>query len=373
MEIRVFDENTFDFKGIIESATEFNYVEKLNGVGFFNIWMPRDKMTTKYLNGNYMIELDAQAKLFGLLTRDEYETERNDSVLAYKGKTMKTYCADRVIWKMYNATNAYPSAIGYDLVNQNLIAASDVARRIPNLVLTSSRPNLGTRIESFQRTGGYIDEVYEGLFARDNIGYRIITDVTLRKHTFEIFKGTDRSISQTANSHVIFSRQMMDNVLNSNYERNRENYKNFALIAGAGEGAARTYTTTYNTTGVPVGTKRKELWVDARDLQDQDDNGNPIPPATYLATLVQRGLSQLAECYVVENFNGTILPGSRFQYNRDYFMGDTVTFIDDDIGLTLDAVVTEVETIYKGNDKQVIITFGFQVPDEVTILSRKGI
>lgn len=370
MEVRVFDENTFAYRGIIESTAEFNYVEKLNGVGFFNIWMPRDKMTTKYLNGDFMIELDAEAQLFGLITRDEYVVERRDATLAYKGKTMKTYAADRVNWKLYTATNAYPSAIGYDLVNKNIIAATDTARRIPNMVLAANRPNLGSRIDSFQRTGGYIDEILEELFAVDDIGYRVRTDVVAKRHTFEIFKGTDRSIAQSAVSQVIFSRKMMDNVLNSSYERNRENYKNFALIAGAGEGVARKYETTYNTPGVPVGTKRKEAWVDARDLQDQDDDGNPIPPAQYTASLKQRGLSTLAEFYIIENFNGTIVPNSRFQYNRDYFMGDTVTFIDNDINLTLSAVVTEVETIFKGNEKQRIITFGFRVPSEKTILDR---
>ena len=42
------------------------------------------------------------------------------------------------------------------------------------------------------------------------------------------------------------------------------------------------------------GEERKEIWVDARDLQEEDNNGNKIPDATYRAQLAQRGREKLA-------------------------------------------------------------------------------
>ena len=69
------------------------------------------------------------------------------------------------------------------------------------------------------------------------------------------------------------------------------------------------------------GLERKEIYVDARDLQQTVDDVK-MPDAQYIATLQSRGKEKLTEQPRVLALNGTInLNDSLFVYGRDYKLG----------------------------------------------------
>ncbi len=151
---------------------------------------------------------------------------------------------------------------------------------------------------------------------------------------FELSEGTDRSISQSENPHIIFS-DTYNNLLSFDYILDCTEYSNFAYIAGSGEGSERKRTIFYNGSEVPEFLERYECYVDARDLSDETQNNGvstEIPKNEYTALLKQRGAENLVP--VTETSESTIaVDGRQYQYNKDYFLGDYVTVEHQRFGL----------------------------------------
>ena len=119
--------------------------------------------------------------------------------------------------------------------------------------------------------------------------------------------------------------------------------------------------------------KRKELWVDARDLQSTDENDMQLSDAEYNKLLWQRGLQKLSDYKVVENFSSVIktFGFQQYEYNKDYFLGDTVTVADREIDITMDTQITEVERVWDENGYSFSLTFGKTQPTILDVVKRK--
>jgi hypothetical protein len=153
----------------------------------------------------------------------------------------------------------------------------------------------------------------------------------------------------------------LDDILSSSYYSSMENWKNFAYIAGEGTGSDRRYAT-LETVDQVSSYQRRELFVDARDVQSEDGE-TIIPPAEYTGMLVQRGSEKLTRFKRVQEFEATIRNNPRsYVYGVDFFLGDTVTVIDEDLGVTVDAVVTKVTSSKTQGKEETEISFGYGVP-----------
>lgn len=370
MSVNIFNEKTFAYEGMLDVYTSLNFIERYDGCGEFYIWFPLETKIKKYITGSYLVELDKERHLYGIMQSFEKQTnEKGVTRLEFFGKTTDRYLWDRIIWKL-QSYSGMSSEIVYNMVDRNIVNPELEYRKVPNFYLldAATRPVFGTQ-EEIQRTGGEVgEEITEILIAR-NLGFSVETFISQQKHVFSVYQGQDRSVHQSINPRIKFARSM-DNILANTYERNMDNWKNIALIAGMGEGTARKYAEVDDHRS---GLDRRELWVDARDLQDERENGSKMTETEYMKTLIARGEERLAECYIIENFSGDILRNSKFQYGRDYFMGDIVTFEDEDLGLQIDAKVYEAETTVAGAAKTVKITFGFGTPQLQQILARKGL
>lgn len=118
---------------------------------------------------------------------------------------------------------------------------------------------------------------------------------------------------------------------------------------------------------------RRELYIDARDLQSGSDPDNPLTPEEYTALLVNRGTEKLAEHQLVQSFSTevrTLRP--TYVYDEDYRLGDTITCIDERLGITVDAVVEGVQRSAGKNGGGLVLTLGYQMPTLHDILKRKA-
>ena len=79
----------------------------------------------------------------------------------------------------------------------------------------------------------------------------------------------------------------------------------------------------------PAGFQRRELYIDARDLQSDSDPDHPMSPADYAAALASRGLEKLAEYEKVETVNSDVDPDA----NLVYMTGPAVTVFEGEIEL----------------------------------------
>ena len=56
----------------------------------------------------------------------------------------------------------------------------------------------------------------------------------------------------------------------------------------------------------PSGFQRREIYIDARDLQSDSDPDNPLSPEEYAALLTARGRQKLSECQRVQSFSAPV-------------------------------------------------------------------
>lgn len=123
----------------------------------------------------------------------------------------------------------------------------------------------------------------------------------------------------------------------------------------------------------PTWPRRREIYIDARDLQSDSDPDNPLTPEEYTASLTTRGRGKLAEHQLVQSFAATVRErGATYILGEDYQLGDTITVIDDTLGVTADAVVQGVTRSVGRNGETMELTLGYGQPTAYDILKRKA-
>lgn len=123
----------------------------------------------------------------------------------------------------------------------------------------------------------------------------------------------------------------------------------------------------------PTGLARREIYIDARDLQSDSDPDKPLTPEEYAAVLNSRGTEKLAECQLVKSFSAEVRTlDPTYTLGEDYDLGDTITVIDQRLGVTADAVVQGVERSVSETGERLTLTLGYGPPTISDILKRKA-
>ena len=190
-----------------------------------------------------------------------------------------------------------------------------------------------------------------------NLGFIIRADYKEKVFYFEVYEGVDRSKGQHERSNVIFS-EIYKNLNGVTYVFNNQNTKTCAIVAGEGEGTARTLVTV----GGGSGWDLREVIVDARDIQSDD-----MTTAEYTETLIQRGNEKLAEYGIVEAMEAQTQPFSNFKYREDYDLGDIVTVEKKNWGIAADKRITEIQEIFENGGFTIVPTFGDPLPESVDL------
>ena len=338
---------------------EFNLIDVIDDY-ISVIWRP-----AYYDIGDFELYIDATSKAVEVLQRDYYLVRDTDIVvddvgnvsylnvmiiknftlttdaengdkLTYTGRELKFILNSRIVWSQTNLNGTVENAIRR-LVNENAINPTNPNRVIPNLTLGVSGGF--TETIEMQITGDKLDEVIINICTAYNYGWEIY--VYNKYMVFVLYKGVNRSYSQSDNAYVVFSDDF-DNILNSNYELNSELYANTTLVGGEGEGSERIYTTVNDGNS---GLNRYEVFTDARDISQNKDSDEAIDINTYKKLLNERGNENLASLLITEGFSGEVLSDVSFNYGIDFYLGDTVTLINK-YGLTKDVrVLSAIESV----------------------------
>lgn len=250
-----------------------------------------------------------------------------------------------------------------------------------------------TMINNGQWTGGSVYDAIQPLLQADSMGFEIKPVITeryeidanapitnIRKWYFNILLGEDRTRNnQMGNKPIVFSHSL-SNLTRSTYEKDMKDYCNVAYVAGEGEGNNRTWIEVYQD-GVKgtenewdaIGWLRDELFVDARDLQKTTDN-KTYTDTEYKEMLTQRGNEYLKEHIVFVSYDSTVTnENEKYKYQRDFHNGDFVTIVDNELGITVDAQITEVTKSVEGSREILDITFGYRSIQMNEKLRRKGV
>jgi len=182
----------------------------------------------------------------------------------------------------------------------------------------------------------------------------------------KIWQGKDRTPDQSENSLAIFSVNE-GNISELTYYKNTENYKNYAYVAGMGEGSERVVVEVDNT---GEDEERYEVWIDASSITKED-----LTDAEYEALLSQYGTEQLKDYVTIESVYFEVNPNSNLIYEADYDLGDTVTFQDDDFfeeeTLEANLQITEITEILEDNSRSLNLVLGDENKTEVEKIKKE--
>lgn len=357
----------FEPIGDLSQFTSIILPDAFNGYGNFELWAPiMDDNSELLKKGNILWTGGENAYIIEIVK----STVDNKGEKSYnvKGRSLERFLCDRIIWGGYTKSG-YASTIMYDIVDKNCINPTNSKRKLPWLV-NATDLHLGNQISQYQKTGGEVYDALINLATDSDIGFSIIFDPRNKQLIFEVRAGADRTIDNTSgNDPVVFSTDLED-ILSSSYYSNNEDEKTMCLVQGEDSGSSRKSETVGAVNG--VGYNRRELYVDARDLQsevyNEDGTTTSLTDSQYRATLIQRGKEKLAEHVTTETFDAQIRQFGDIQYEFgvDYVKGDKVTVIDKQLMIQVSARITSVEEDFS-DEYALILTFGYSYP---TILSK---
>lgn len=370
IEITIFqlDNEIFEPIGQLDEYTSLMWPDAFLGKAMFQLWAPITDSNAEKLKENNVIWCGGENAAIIKIVK-ETVNENGEKEFNVKGWTLEFLLIDKIIEGLYNkSTSNFVSSIMYDIVDKMAINPSDINRKIPYLVNAADK-QLGKKMNGYQKTGGSLyDALYDMAFEAD-IGFSILFDPYNKQLVFEVRAGVDRTQEQQENEPVVFSTDLED-ILSSSYYLNIEDVKNVAMVQGEEKDGKRT--TVYVGDTSLKGLERKELYVDARDLQSEvyNDDGTSytLTPAQYNAILTQRGNEKLAEHQRTETFEAQIrqFGDVQYEFGIDYQKGDKVTVVDRQLGLSVSARITSVEEDFD-DEYALMLTFGYSYP---TLLQR---
>ena len=158
--------------------------------------------------------------------------------------------------------------------------------------------------------------------------------------------------------------------MEATYFYNKADFRNVAYVAGEDTGENRKIVETDHSQN--GGVHRRELFVDARDIQSEQ-NKEVIPEADYQLMLVQRGDTKLEDYKEIENFSSSIktFGNTSYVYGKDFFLGDIVTVYDKKLRVKVNARVTSCIDTYDANGYSLTLVFGYEQPTIANKLRRR--
>lgn len=291
---------------------------------------------------------------------DKVTTESvNEGMMKVSGYSLAALLKVRVILENY-ARTANPRVIAEDLITRHAINPTNIARKTTLLTLSASTVSL-SNIQYQNSYGVVLDEI-ETLCETYDFGYRETpSSLTVPSCQIQFYKGQDKS------NVVSFSRSN-DTLLDESYDNNNYDEANTAIVAGEGEGSARQIVLINDAN---TGIERKELYVDAKDLQSTND-GVTMTAEEYTQALINRGNSKLSEKQRILLLDGDIdAESTLFKLGEDYQNGDTVNVYSEKFGLSYNATLTEIEKTWDKDGYHIAPTFGKRTPTILDIIRRK--
>lgn len=364
------DDDVFEPIGDLGQYTSLIWPDAFNGYAYFELWAPITEDNSGLLKQQNIIWTGGENAGVIEIIKEVVDTENNKEFYV-KGRTLEKYLTDRIVEGIYSS-NGYASTIMYDLVDKNFINPSNPNRKL-NWLENADDVGVGKNIPSYQKTGGEVYDALMSLALESDIGFSVIFDPRNKRLVFEVREGVDRTIGNEGNNDpVVFSTEL-DDILSSTYYSNAQDEKTVAMVQGEDGGVNRKSVFVGETDS--KGFDRKELYVDARDLQseiyDVEGNVSTLPEVEYLAMLTQRGNEKLAEYVVVETFEAQIRQFGDISYvfGIDYVKGDKVTIVDERLGVSVSARITEVEEDFD-DEYALVLTFGYSYPTVLTKVKR---
>lgn len=319
---------TITLEAICDSFSSLLWDIEYYKCGSFEVYIAASPRNIEIFQTGRIIGRDDDSQHFGLIESVQIDTNaENGDYLTVRGRFLMCLLERRIIYPTlsFTALTAY-SGIVRTAITQNAI--NSAGRKIPGLSLGDISGACWEQTVKLQVSYANLMEwvytICEKIGGTANI--RLVKDIgETYKMLLDLSEGTDRSVMQEDNPHIVFS-DAYSNLLSFSYAEDAAIQRNFAYILGHGEGDARKRTT-YYIQYEPTYLDRYEVYVDADDISEEqqiDGQSVPIPEEEYIELLKTRGSERLVQPKTVSE-SEIAAHNTQYVYNKDYAVGDYVT------------------------------------------------
>ena len=242
--------------GVIDSYKSLIWANRYNKVGDCELYCVATTENLQLLQKDYyLMRLDNS--MVCQIKKIELDTSAEDgNYLIITGIDAKGLLDQRIIWSTLSINGNVEDFI------QKMVSDAFIAPALPARKMTKPNGNalirLGyttglTEVSTEQVTYKSVGEKIRDFCNQYQWGYRFTMSNNV--FWFQMYKGTDRTNT------VIFSSNY-ENLNTTTYIEDNTNVANVALVAGEGQGSARSR----NVSGYAEGTDRYEIYVDAKDI-----------------------------------------------------------------------------------------------------------
>lgn len=343
----------------LDHYESFRITRKFVDIGDFEFHISVEDQVGKYFDRDNVIIMGNDPLKSGyIVSRDLIADNEGTVKWIVKGNTLNGITNRRVTFPnagkaQYSLSDFSTEAIIIALIRRNMGIYAEAIRAISFIETLPSSGKLGTIEEKISFSTRYksLSEESVELARAANLGWYFYPNVAMGKWVLSFSEGRDRR--RGSEKPIVFS-ESYDNLAEYEYTEDYADYKNTAIVAGEGVGKDRVLVTAYKGSQEPTGQNRYEVFVDARDLQNEDED-----TSVNTQQLQSRGRQKLsAEYRATVSFAGKVITSDGYEFGEDFFIGDIVTIESDRIGVAQDIRITSATEIYEADGYQLELVFG---------------
>lgn len=314
------------------------YDKNLELITVISRWVSLLGVNTYNTMGAFTLELRNNSNISQLMKDFFYCTIDNDDENPYI--VMSAQSVDgSVVFTGFPCTYILSKRVSVDIIiNKNAEQAmKDLVDDMSPWDNLTTAPVQGlTDVFDHQISDGQVLEYLQGISQALDIGFKVVKNG--KKLVFKCFK-------PSVNNNVKYATSLR-NVANLEYFKSDNDYCNVAIVAGENEGLDRVTVTAM--IGKPTGTDRRELYVDARNEQREEDETFDA----YKQRLKRIGLQKLTETLKIETLHFLV------KESDDVKLGDIINVSLDEFDISIQARVVEEQILNENNTTVRTISVG---------------
>ena len=316
------DQISVSLEAICDSYSSLLWDIEFYQCGCFEVYIAASPQNVSIFQRGRIVARSDDAQHFGIIESLQLETDaEKGDYLTVTGRFLACLLERRIIYPTITANGSYEDIVR-KVLSRNVISAG--IRNLPGFSMGTVSGDCWQKTARMQVS---YDNILEWLYSLcETIGGSANVRLDGNALKCELFSGTDRSLLQDDNPHIVFS-DAYNNLLSFSYAADDAVQKNFAYVLGCGEGSARKRTT-FCSGAEPTYLDRYEVYVDERNTAQEED----VTDAEYLEILKSSGAEHLVQPKTASE-SAIAAFSTQYQYNKDYFVGDYVTVEQKRFGL----------------------------------------
>ncbi len=341
MELRIYD-NTLNLHAVVEGMTSLIWTRRFWEVGEFSFVIPFSPELMSILIPRRLVMKPGDDEAGEIQSVTISKSKEGYDEMEVSGKFITQWLDKRCLNGRYKPfTRSTSQEIIEYLVDRHCIDDfGGVTNRImPLLSIYSPSLTLADYYYSCTYLGSLLEEV-QSLAQSVKLGFWIIVDLGAGGFVFSLRKGRDKTA-------LIFSSDY-DNVLEQEYEQSIENYKNVMYVWGTNDDPPPDDATTMiwrSGESEAEGLERDECAYSTTMLSADDTTS--IKPQAEIESRVE-----------TVSLDSVIHPDANYRYRVDYDVGDRITCVNTDWGVSRVARIVEAQETYEHGDEGLTLTFG---------------